>query len=479
MRHAILILAHKDFPALKKLISYFKEDCYVFIHIDKSGEIKKSEYSTLTIDFPQVKEVYSQYSVQWGGFSMLKAELFLLKKAFKYEDFAYFHLLSGQDYPIKPLKRFLSTFDGNRTISYINFVHLPHPKWQNNSYDRFKYYYPFDFVKNNRNEARSMSAKWINFQKKTGINRRLNFGFDHLYGGSQWFSLHRKAVKVLLDYTKHHTHLYRRLKYTFAPEETYVHTVLVNSLLPKEIVNINWRFIRWKYENGNIPANLSDEHFHLLAESHALFARKLCEGISNGLKEKIDKYLLQDSPLVIQPSGTWAYNGFLKYNYSEKLTECIFYYVRYLGLTTGIDVHCGCGYYVAALRRLHINMFGCDSNPYTEQLSSLILPEGDSLCKVGEYSEESAMFYEYDFALINNVLNSINLDKLNCLLDNLIRSITKSLILIWNRKDLLDRKPLVHEHLSQNGFRKNIYASKDFSYKVHGVHEIEIFEHQI
>lgn len=80
MKQAILILAHKDFAALKKLIAYFKQDCYVFVHFDKSGEIKKSEYSTLKSDFPQVKEVYCKYSVQWGGFSMLKAELFLLKK---------------------------------------------------------------------------------------------------------------------------------------------------------------------------------------------------------------------------------------------------------------------------------------------------------------------------------------------------------------------------------------------------------------
>ena len=90
MKQAILILAHKDFAALKKLIAYFREDCYVFVHIDKSGEIDKSEYSTLKTDFSQVKEVCSKYSVQWGGFSMLRAELFLLKKAVEYEDVTFF-----------------------------------------------------------------------------------------------------------------------------------------------------------------------------------------------------------------------------------------------------------------------------------------------------------------------------------------------------------------------------------------------------
>ena len=33
MTQAILILAHKDFAALKKLIAYFKQDCYVFVEV--------------------------------------------------------------------------------------------------------------------------------------------------------------------------------------------------------------------------------------------------------------------------------------------------------------------------------------------------------------------------------------------------------------------------------------------------------------
>ena len=33
MKQAILILAHKDFAALRKLIAYFKQDCYVFVEV--------------------------------------------------------------------------------------------------------------------------------------------------------------------------------------------------------------------------------------------------------------------------------------------------------------------------------------------------------------------------------------------------------------------------------------------------------------
>ena len=33
MKQAILIFAHKDFAALRKLIAYFKQDCYVFVEV--------------------------------------------------------------------------------------------------------------------------------------------------------------------------------------------------------------------------------------------------------------------------------------------------------------------------------------------------------------------------------------------------------------------------------------------------------------
>lgn len=43
MRHAILILAHKNLEQLCRLVEYFKYDCDVFIHIDRKQTIKPDE----------------------------------------------------------------------------------------------------------------------------------------------------------------------------------------------------------------------------------------------------------------------------------------------------------------------------------------------------------------------------------------------------------------------------------------------------
>ena len=121
MIQGILIIAHKNFIQLYHLIEYFSSECYVFIHIDKKAKFLDFELQKLR-ELPQVKGIYQKYSVHWAGFSILKCELYLLGKAMKYPEIGYFHLLSGQDYPIKPLKDFISFFSSYCFIKNLSFT---------------------------------------------------------------------------------------------------------------------------------------------------------------------------------------------------------------------------------------------------------------------------------------------------------------------------------------------------------------------
>ena len=85
---------------------------------------------------------------------------------------------------------------------------------------------------------------------------------------------------------------------TFAPEECYVATVLVNLMDKEDIVPWNHRFIRWKHENGNRPANLGCEHFRYLLEDEYLFARK---SNSHAVRMLLD----QDRPVSATRQGDW------------------------------------------------------------------------------------------------------------------------------------------------------------------------------
>lgn len=403
MKHAIMIMAHKNFEFLHHLIEYFTRDCYVFVHIDKKSSITREEQACLAA-MPQVSGVYRKYSVHWGGFSILKCEIFLLKEAMRSSDADYFHLISGQDYPIKPLSTFLDFFEKNKGKEFIRYANIPHPRWDHYTFSRFQYYYPYDWFGKSTEESKRIVNKLVDWQKKHGIKRRIPDHFEHLYGSTQWFSITRKAVETLLDYTHRHPAFYRRARWTFASEEYYVATVLVNLLPKKDIERRDLRYIRWLYENGNCPANLSHEHFHLLAESDCLFARKFDSPVSDDLRLKIDRWLLNDETIIHMPTGGWNYQGLLKYKYYEFITLTIHKLCQDLSISSVIDIGCGAGHYVAALRRLRIPTTGCDANPHTPKLSSLLLPDDDELCDIIDITDPIDNDVTFDMALCFDVL---------------------------------------------------------------------------
>lgn len=150
MRHAILILAHKNIGQLCRLAGYFEKACDVFIHIDKKQSVTREEEEKLR-SYKQVKVVSREYDVNWGGTSVLESEMHLLRMAVQRSDADYFHLISGQDYPTRPLDYFLEFFDRNAGKEYIGYLHLPHPNWEENTFRRLQYYYPYDYAAEKRN----------------------------------------------------------------------------------------------------------------------------------------------------------------------------------------------------------------------------------------------------------------------------------------------------------------------------------------
>ncbi|MBQ7427619.1 MAG: hypothetical protein IJV20_10285 [Prevotella sp.] len=120
MKHAILVLAHKMPEMLTPVLKYFSSDCAIYIHFDASHPLPDNIIS-LWRDFQQVRGIYQEYKVNWGSFSVLEAELFLLQQAVNDSDADYYHLISGQDYPIKPLKSFLSFFTQQPNRDYIEY----------------------------------------------------------------------------------------------------------------------------------------------------------------------------------------------------------------------------------------------------------------------------------------------------------------------------------------------------------------------
>ena len=141
MQHAIMIMAHKNMEQLCHLVEYFTHDCYVFIHLDKKFKVSKEERERLEA-FPQVVRVYQKFDVNWGGFSMLRCQLYMMREVLKRCDAEYVHLISSQDYPTKSLGEFLAFFEQYKDKDCLQYVHLPHMNWERNTFQRLQYFHP-------------------------------------------------------------------------------------------------------------------------------------------------------------------------------------------------------------------------------------------------------------------------------------------------------------------------------------------------
>ncbi len=431
LKHAILILAHKDFNQLCTLIDYFDSCCDLFLHIDKKSTLTRQELKQLS-ERPGVKGLYRKFSVNWAGFSILRCELFLLKKALQNSKADYFHLISGQDFPIKPQAEFLDFFENKPDTEYLDCRHLPMDNWEEGTYDRFKYFLPNDWINARSEKGEKMIHSIKRWQYKLGIKRRIPDQFDHLYGGSAWFSITRKAVNYLLDYTHSHPAFYRRLNYTFVPEETYVPTVLMNAPFRENIVSDNnYRFVLWSPTHSGSPDNLDERRFYEVATTDAFFARKFNYPSCAKLVSLIQKYLWQKDSFETSPTGAWMHRTFSHYSFDPSLAQELVQFCRYTGVKTVLDLGCGPGWYVTALRRNRIASVGYDGNPHTEELSNLLLGGSKLPCKEVDLTENLHSDVPYDLVLCLAVAEYIPVEYEDQFIRNLVSNTGKYLILSW------------------------------------------------
>ena len=101
---SVLITAYHKFDQLERLAELLSRRFEVYIHIDKKVR------SSLVPANGHI-HVFSEYRVNWGSCSHLKAILFLMGEALKKPDVSYCHLISGDDWPVRSLEEIYGHFE--------------------------------------------------------------------------------------------------------------------------------------------------------------------------------------------------------------------------------------------------------------------------------------------------------------------------------------------------------------------------------
>lgn len=285
---AVLILAHKDPEQVLNLAKRLSNCFNVYIHFDVKCRV---ENSTL-LQFHKIKNVliFQSVDVRWGGYSITKAELLLLKEAMKCPENRYFHIISGQDWPILKPEEIYNFYADNENI-YMKYglaegvvkSYEPIILWQ-------RYYFNYDEMNRRSFYGKIYHRLLMIFHAVRGTDKFRDLDIkETIYQGANWCDLPRYAVDYSFQYLDEHPSIREMLKTGFCSDEFIFQTILCNSVYKNRIVNNNHRFVIWKKKYNNYPAVLDDEDFPDIHSSGAHFARKFDRKISKNLINHLDE----------------------------------------------------------------------------------------------------------------------------------------------------------------------------------------------
>lgn len=271
-RHAYLIMCHNNFYILCKLLTALDDNRNdIYIHVDKKA--KDCPYETIKDSITNASLYFvKRFSVNWGGYSQIRAELALLDTATKsYHD--YYHLISGVDLPLKTQDYIHNYFQEHSGSEFIRYD--PNISREIEFQDRIRYYYFLqEFIGRNKGKLAAlcyiMQTSMLSFQKKLNIDRLKRCPIK-IYKGTNWFSITHNMATFLLKKQK----MIKRLcNYGLAADEIFVQTMAIQSPYRENIVNDSLRYIDWK--RGN-PYTFTVEDYEELRGTDRLFARKFDE----------------------------------------------------------------------------------------------------------------------------------------------------------------------------------------------------------
>ncbi len=267
MKHAYLILAHHEFALLQTLIGCLddaRNDIYV--HVDK----KVKTLPELHAEKARLVLLRNRVDVRWGDYTVVEAEFALFSAAKKNGPYAYYHLLSGVDLPIKSqdyIHRFFEAHKGKEFIGYTLTGMTPETVRKVQRWHLF----PGDF-KNRSQVRRVLRSGWIRVQETVGYRRNRQVDFKK---GSQWVSVTEAMVRCFLE---HEMWARKVFTHTFCSDEMVFQTLCWDSPLRFALYNTQddgtgcMRLIGWR-DNGEL-VDWSAADYDRLAASPALFARK-------------------------------------------------------------------------------------------------------------------------------------------------------------------------------------------------------------
>ncbi len=283
MKVIFFILMHKNPQQTLRLIQRLESSDSMFVvHVDRRAQ--RAIYHPIEELATNCDRVYTAKRVPcyWGGFGIVAATLECVRTALRLNaTFDYALLLSGQDYPIKPLRSIFAFLTAQPGKQFIETFRLDRPnRWSTHTdageaMNRISWY------------TLAVRSRRIHIP----VRRQFPSGLTP-YGGSQWWCLSRECLAYIDEYLSRNPQILRFFRNVYIPDESFFQTIISNSRFEHDVVSDDLHYSDWTTPPYPWPRILDASDFDSLRSSDKLFARKFDIARDESILDLVDREIL-------------------------------------------------------------------------------------------------------------------------------------------------------------------------------------------
>lgn len=185
----------------------------------------------------------------------------------------YFHLISGQDYPLRSNECFDSFFERYNGYSFacIKGDAYHEQKMKKEYILRTQLYHP--------NKPSKFKLLFLRLTWRVQIWLKIRKPIVGLWGGWNWKSLTRMVVEFMIKYIDENPSFLKRFNHTMCCDEMYFSTIFHNHLQKFNILGLlPLRYVSWEpthpVKDNYRPYILDERNFQYIISSQAFFVER-------------------------------------------------------------------------------------------------------------------------------------------------------------------------------------------------------------
>lgn len=296
MNLGFVIVAHDEPEAVSRLVDRLtSQGGIVALHWDARHPVDLSRRLRETLPASQAARVIAaeRIEVHWGLWTVVQATLNGLKALERSGGgLDYVTLLSGHDYPLRPLEQMRAFLADHAGIEHIECVDHEKGRWVTDGLhdERWQYRHYFSWG----------THPWLfdrcwHLQRHLGLRRKPLPGYKPHFG-SQWWTLSWPTLRKVLSASRQ-PEVRQFFRRTWVPDEMFFQTLVAKVVSPEKISGSGLNF--YHFTPQGTPLVFHSDQLDFLARQPHFFARKISPR-ADRLKGALDE-LAENRSAAIPP----------------------------------------------------------------------------------------------------------------------------------------------------------------------------------